>query len=179
MLDTPRMVAGLLGARWHFRKVRDEIIPFADAIASAHHILLVMPLHGNPLYPVAPVITMLRKRLLDNQITVVVSHHSTEALEALKHSPVIRILPSEINFWFLPKRDVLARVATRTYDVAIDLNLDFLIPSGYICRESNARVRIGFAGKRADAFYNLQVQVRPTESRTQQYERMARCLQMF
>ena len=83
MFVYPRMVTGMLGARWHFRKVRDEIIPFANAISGAHHLLLIMPLHGNPLYPVAPVITMLRKRLLEDQITVVVSHHSTEALEAL------------------------------------------------------------------------------------------------
>lgn len=179
MLVYPRMVTGTLGARWHFRKVRDEIIPFANAISGARHLLLIMPLHGNPLYPVAPVITMLRKRLLEDQITVVVSHHSTEALEALKHSPVIRILPSEIGFWFLPKREVIARINARAYDVAIDLNLDFLIPSGYICRESNARVRIGFAGRRADMFYNFQVQTRPTESKTQQYEQMAKCLQMF
>jgi ADP-heptose:LPS heptosyltransferase len=179
MLQRSRIAAGLLGARWHFRSSRDDVISFADAISGAHHLLVIMPLHGAPLYPVAPVITMLRRRLLDNQITLVVSHHSTEALEALKHSPVIRVLPQETSFWFLPSRDVIARVGARSYDVAIDLNLDFLIPSGYICRESNARVRIGFAGRRADLFYNLQVQVRPTESRTQQYERMARCLQMF
>jgi ADP-heptose:LPS heptosyltransferase len=179
MLTAPRLSLGLLGARWHFRKSRDEVISFSDAVSSARHALIVMPLDGSPLYPVAPVITMLRKLLTEEQITVVVAHHSTEALEALKHSPVIRILPAEISTWFLPRHDVITRITTRKYDIALDLNLDFVIPSGYICRESKARVRIGFAGKGADLFLNMQIHTGPTESKTQRYERMAKCLQMF
>jgi ADP-heptose:LPS heptosyltransferase len=179
MLTGPRILLGLLGARWHFRKMPSEVISFSNVISSARQVLIIMPLDGSPLYPVAPVITMLRKLLTEEQITVVVAHHSTEALEALKHSPVIRILPSEISTWFLPRRAVITRIATKKYDLAIDLNLDFVIPSGYICRECNARVRIGFSGKGADTFHNMQVHTGPTESRTQRYERMAKCLQMF
>lgn len=179
MLTAPRMAIGRMVARWHYRKSHDEVISYAGALSGARQALVVMPLDGSPLYPVAPVITLLRSFLTEDQITVVVAHHSTEALEALKHSPVIRILPAEISSWFLPRRNVITRVTTRKYDFAVDLNLDFVLPSGYICRESKSRVRIGFSGSGADLFFNMQIQTGETESRTQRYERMAKCLQMF
>ena len=169
----------MLGARFHFRQSPDEVLSFADSLASASRILLIMPLDGSPLYPVAPVLTMLRAHKSDEQITVVVTSHSTEAFAALDRSPIIRILPAEINLFFLPRKDVLSRIRRKEYDLVIDLNLDFHLPSGYICRESNARIRVGFSGKHSDLFYNFQVQTSHVESRTLRYERFAHCLEMF
>jgi ADP-heptose:LPS heptosyltransferase len=169
----------MVGARFHFRRSREEVLSFVDTLASASRILLVMPLDGSPLYPVAPVLTMLRAHKSDEQITVVVASHSTEAFAALDRSPIIRILPEEISLFFLPRRDVLSRIRRSAADLAIDLNLDFHLPSGYICRESNARIRVGFSGRHSDLFYNFQVQTSRVESRTLRYERFAHCLEMF
>jgi len=179
VLDFLRRSIGFQAARFHFRKAHDEVISFAGSLAGADRVLLIMPLDGTPLFPVAPVITAVKERLAEDNITIVTLEHSTETLTALPRSHIVRILPKEINAWFLPRRGFIERVHRRTYDAAIDLNLDFNLPSGYICKESRARVRVGFAAKRADAFYNLQIQVNPAQSRTVLYERMARCLQMF
>jgi ADP-heptose:LPS heptosyltransferase len=179
MLERPRTSLGMVGARFHFRRSREGILSFVDTLSSASSILLIMPLDGSPLYPVAPVLTMLRRRKSDEQITVVVASHSTEAFGALDRSPFIRILPGEINLFFLPRRDVLSRIQCKQYDLAIDLNLDFHLPSGYICRESKARIRVGFSGRHSDLFYNFQVQTSYAESRTLRYERFAHCLEMF
>lgn len=179
MLEKPRSSLGLLGARFHFRRTRDEALSFVDSFAAASSILLLMPLDGSPLYPVAPVVTMLRRHKREEQITVVVASHSNEAFTALDRSPIMRILPEEIGTFLLPRKDVLARVRRTQYDLAIDCNLDFLLPSGYICRESRAPVRVGFARAHADLFYNFQVQTSRAESRTVRYERFAHCLEMF
>jgi ADP-heptose:LPS heptosyltransferase len=179
MLERPRHAAGILFSRYHFRKTRDELRSFATAFSDARRLLLVMPLDGSPLFPVAPVVAMLARRKREEEITVVVAAHGTEALDALRRSPIIRLLPAEISSFYVPRRDVLARIMRTTYDVAIDCNLDFQLPSGYICRESKAPIRVGFAGKRSDLFYNFQVQVTPTESRMARYERLAHCLEMF
>lgn len=179
MLNFLRRSIGFQAARFHFRRVHDEVISFAGSLTAADRVLLIMPLDGKPLFPVAPVIAAIKDRLAEDNITIVTLEHSTEALTALPRSHIVRILPKEINSWFLPRRGFIERVHRRTYDAAIDLNLDFNLPSGYICKESKARIRVGFAGKRADAFYNLQIQVNPAQSRTVLYERMAQCLQMF
>lgn len=179
MLERLRISTGMIGARFHFRKSHDDALSFADSLTSASRILLIMPLDGSPLYPVAPVLTMLRAHKSDEQITVIVASHSTEAFVALDRSPILRILPGEIGPFFLPRKELLSRITREPYDLAIDLNLDFHLPSGYICRESNARVRVGFSGKYADLFYNFQVQTSHGESRTLRYERFAHCLEMF
>lgn len=179
MLERLRLSAGMLGARFHFRRAHDESVSFVDALTSASRILLIMPLDGSPLYPVAPVITMLRARKSDEQITVIVASHSTEAFVALERSPIMRILPGEVGPCFLPRKELLSRITHQPFDLAIDLNLDFHLPSGYICRETNARIRVGCSGGHADLFYNFQVQTSHGESRTLRYERYAHCLEMF
>jgi hypothetical protein len=179
MFARPRHAVGMLGARFHFRKRRDEVIEFNDAFSSARRILLIMPLDGSPLFPVASVVAMLGAKKKEEDVTVLLSAHATEALDVLRRSPIIRLLPEEISPFFLPRRDVLTRILRTPYDVTIDCNLDFQLPSGYICRESTARVRVGFTGKRSDVFYNFQVQTSPTDSRTVRYERLAQCLAMF
>jgi ADP-heptose:LPS heptosyltransferase len=179
MLEQLRATVGIQAARFHFRKWTDEVIPFAGTVSDARTVLLILPLDGSPLYPIAPVITMLRARKRESDITVVLSSRTTEALDPLQRCPVIRILPDEISTFFLPHRELIARINKRRHDLAIDLNLDFHVPSGYICKESKAPVRVGFTSKRADTFYNFQVQTAAAESRMQRYEHMANCLQMF
>jgi len=179
MLERPRHAVGMVAARFHFRKRRDEVISFSTVFSSARRILLVMPLDGSPLFPVAPVVAMLGVKKKEEEITVLLAAHATEALDALRRSPIIRLLPEEISPFFLPRHDVLSRVLQTPYDVTIDCNLDFQLPSGYICRESSARVRVGFTGRRSDLFYNFQVQTLVTDSRTVRYERLAKCLAMF
>jgi ADP-heptose:LPS heptosyltransferase len=80
---------------------------------------------------------------------------------------------------FLPGNDLITRVKKRRYDLTIDLNLDLVLPSAYICKESDARIRVGFARKHADTFYNFQINVDPTLDRKLVYERLVKCLQMF
>ena len=179
MFERPRHATGMLLARFHFRKSTEEVRSFASVFSSARQLLLIMPLDGSPLFPVAPVVAMLARQKREEEITVVVTAHGTEALDALRRSPIVRLLPTEISMFLLPRRDVLARILHTPYDVAIDCNLDFQLPSGYICRESQAPIRVGFAGRRSDLFYNFQVQVSRTESRTVHYERLAHCLEMF
>jgi hypothetical protein len=40
-------------------------------------------------------------------------------------------------------------------------------------------VRVGFVSKRADVFYNFQIQRDPALNRQLIYDRLAKCLQMF
>lgn len=93
-------------------------------------------------------------------------------------SEVIRIPDEEVTRLFHPSAAVLKSIRSRPYDIAIDLNLDFLLPSGYICRASNARVRVGFTRPGADLFYNFQVKGNGSNG-TALYDRLAACLKMF
>lgn len=179
MLESFRRSIGFQLARFHFRKNPDSVITFTEAISDARQALLIMPLGHMQLLPTVIVIELLKKRFREENITIVTADGGHEVMRLLPHSPVVRILPTEVSVFFLPRHELVERVNKRTYDVAIDLNLDLLLPSAYICKESRARVRVGFAGKQADTFYNLQIKQDPAQSKQMVFDRLAKCLEMF
>ncbi len=178
MLEPLRRVIGITLARWHFRRRPDEPVSFTRAVTDARHALLILPLGGLELPPLAPVLEVLRQKFQDKHITVVTAMHSVELMRTLPQGRFIRIDPLDISPFFLPRAVMLQRMPRPSYDLAIDLNLDFKLPSGYICRESNARVRVGFTGEQSDLFYNFLIQTSAVPGK-QRYRQLAAYLEMF
>jgi ADP-heptose:LPS heptosyltransferase len=92
---------------------------------------------------------------------------------------VITIEPEEVSRFFLPHKGLFARLPRRPFDVALDLNLDFLLPSAYICKESNAPLRAGFERQYADTFFNFLVRVHASSTQAQACDHLIACLHMF
>jgi hypothetical protein len=177
MLESLRRSLGLQLSRWHFRRMRNTIISFADAFSTDGKALLILPLTPTAQSP-AQVIELVRAHYPDDRLTVVAEEHDTGAAVLLPRSKILRVSPTQIDWLFRPGREITQGLARGTFDIAVDLNLDSLLPSAYICKESNARVRIGFARKGADHFYNFQMQ--PDTARDGAlYDRLAACLKMF
>jgi hypothetical protein len=177
--ESLRRSIGIGITRFRFRKYRDEIISFGRSVSDARRALLIMPMRRPEPLPVVTLIELLKRRFPEAGLTVVTWGPSLELMQMLPHSHFVRILETEITPFYLPRRETLQRIKNTPYDVAIDLNLDLVLPSGYICRESNARVRIGFAGRRSDLFYNFQIGSHPSSGRRDVYDRLAACLEMF
>jgi len=179
MFDSLRRSVGMRLARFHFRSSREQVISFGHSIATSDRVLVVMPLTATEEKGQARVLTFLREHFYEPDITVVAPGEGTPVERSLPRCRVVRIGAGDISAFFLPRRTFLAAVGERTYDLAIDLNLDFLMPSAYICKESNARVRTGFAAPGADAFFNFQVRLEEGKEGTHAYDRLLQCLQMF
>jgi ADP-heptose:LPS heptosyltransferase len=174
-----RTWAGLSIARFRFRKTHDEVISFVNAFSSVRTVLLVMPLDRAHRFPAVSVLELLTRKFREDNITVVTDEQDLQTAHLLPRSSHERILLSEVSLFSLPKKKLMARITAHTYDLAIDLNLDLVLPSAYICKASAARVRIGFNRKRADRFLNFLVQPDPALDRKKVYDRLVRCLQMF
>jgi ADP-heptose:LPS heptosyltransferase len=130
-------------------------------------------------FPANMVVQLLKQKFTNDHITVVAGDRTNTLLSLLQDSTVIRVPLAALTTFYLPRKEILARITQRPYDLAIDLNLDLVLPSGYICRKSTARVRVGFVSKRSDIFYNFQIHPDPTLNRQLIYDRLAKCLQMF
>jgi len=177
MLEPLRRTLGVQLSRWHFRRMPNAIISFTGSLSSGGKALLILPLTPTAQSP-ALVIDLVRAKYPDDRLTIVAEEHDTGAAVLLPRSTIIRVSPRQIDWLFRPSVEITQRIAGTTYDLAIDLNLDSLLPSAYICKESNARVRIGFARDGADLFYNFQMQ--PAAGRDGAlYDRLAACLKMF
>lgn len=179
MIDGVRMAAGIQIARFRFRKVKDPVMSFADAVSSARRALLIMPLRKREFLPTIMVIEFLMNRFRGADITVVSDDHGREAVRMLPRSHFIHVMNDEVSPFFLPRATLLQRIRERRPDLVVDLNLDFVLPSAYIGRAVDARVRIGFARKHAEVFYNFLIQPDPRLERKHLYDRMAAFLQRF
>ncbi len=179
MFESFRMNTGLWLARRKFKKAKDGVISFVGAVSAAQRALVIMPLDRRELLSAMNVIEMLKKRFDEDRITVVGDERGMETLRLMPKSHFVQIKEADVTRVFHPRAEFLARLKGPPFDLAIDLNLDLVLPSAYICRESNARVRVGFAGPNADSFFNFQIQPDPLLSRNDIYDRVAKCLHMF
>jgi len=179
MFNGLRRAAGMQISRFQFRKSREKILSFTRSVSDARDVLVVMPLDRRQQFNTVLVIDLLRKKFREENITFVTEEKNQELRRMMPHSQFISLLASETTLFYLPRRDVLRRVQRKSYDLAIDLNLDFLLPSAYICKVSGARVRIGFAVKHASTFFNFQVHPDPHQPLHSMYDRLASSLQMF
>jgi hypothetical protein len=177
MFDSARRSIGLRLARFTFRSKPDQTMTFTGALTAGKHVLLVLPLVPTQ-HSTGAIIELVRSRYGDDHITVVADALDNGITALMPHSEILRISAQQVTRFFHPPGALLQRIAGRPFDIAIDLNLDFLLPSGYICKASGARVRVGFARPGADLFFNLQVQTGNTQG-SSVYERLASCLKMF
>jgi hypothetical protein len=179
MLESLRRSIGLSAARFHFRSSHDPVISFGHSIATSDRVLVVMPLRFAQEEGQTHVLTFLREHFYEPDITVIAPSGGTPVERVLPRCRVLLIGPEDVNGFFIPRRSFLARIAERSYDLTIDLNLDFMIPSAYICKETNARVRTGFSALHADTFFNFQVRLESGSHGPHAYDRLVRCIQMF
>ncbi len=179
MFDRTRHSLGIRLAQWRFRKSRDEIISFTSAISSARQALVIMPLAAQDVLSTVRVVEMLKTQFKEEHITVVTGDRGMEVIRMLPRSRFIHLLKPQVSYLFQPRADFLNSINERRYDLAIDLNLDFVLPSGYICKASGAAVRVGFEHQQADVFYNFQIRPDPSLGRKLVYDRLVQCLQKF
>jgi ADP-heptose:LPS heptosyltransferase len=179
MFESLRMNIGTRLTAMKFRAASDAVISFASAVSSSKRILVIMPLDRRELLSAFGFIEMLKKHFPEENITVIADDRGLETMRLMPKSHYIHIKEADVNKFYQPRPEFLLRLKDRKFDLAIDLNLDLVLPSAYICRESNASVRVGFKGPNADRFYNFQIQPDPSQSRKNIYDRVARCLEMF
>ena len=170
---------GLQIARVKFYGEKDKVQPLTNFFTGARSMLVTLPVGYEDATIAGNALREFRDRMSHLQLTVVNTSTRATSLIDFPKCEVIRINPADLNRLSLPTQSLLQRVLVREYDVAIDLNLDFVLHSAYICKASRAQVRVGFVHPAADIFFN--VQFNSTSPRTPQsiYGSFASCLGMF
>jgi ADP-heptose:LPS heptosyltransferase len=179
MLDSFRRWLGMQTARYRFRAVRDPILAFRSAFSAARSALIVLPFDGEPAPQLLDLAEALKTRFPQDRITIIAAEHQYDIGRLLPRSQVVRVPGRDLTSLFLPRADMTAAVTARQYDLAIDLNLDFVMPSGYICRVSGARIRMGYARAGAEHFFNFIIKRKPGMGRERAYHRLAEFLREF
>lgn len=179
MLDSFRRWIGVHAARYRFRTVRDPILSFRGGFAAARSALVVLPFDRDQPPQLLELAEALKGRFAQDSITIVAAEHQLDIGRLLPRSHVLRVPARDLTTLSLPRKDVIEAIAARQYDLAIDLNLDFVMPSAYICRVSGARIRVGYDRAGAEHFFNFIIRRKPGIARERAYHRLAEFLRTF
>ncbi len=179
MLDGLRFKIGLKYARFHFRKQHDPVVRFTEAVERARKALVILPETVTDSESLQSVLKYLTRRFGAGSILVVSREEFTSSFKGGFGGRTVSYPPEQINNWFIPRGELLQKLKSSTFDIALDLNVNLALPSAFMCRESNAPLRVGFAKPSGDHFYNFVVQTRMTTNAPVAYKNLLKCLDMF
>jgi ADP-heptose:LPS heptosyltransferase len=179
VLEQFRNYLGLQAARFVFRGMKDEARPMTNFFSGAKNVLIVLPVGYDDAIVASDALRKFRDTMKDVHLTVV--HNSTRftSLVDFPKCEVIRLDPPDVNRFYLPTQGFLARLPKRGFDVALDLNVDFVLYSAYIFKASQAPVRVGFVHDQADVFYNVLLNFSGPRTAQALFAKFADCLEMF
>lgn len=179
MFESALAYLGLLFAKFQFRNDFDQVQPLTDFFRGAHNVLITMPVGYEDAVIAGNALRNFRDKMSKIHLTVV--HNSTRetALANFPKCEVVRLDPQDINKFSLPTKTVLQRIFIKEFDVAVDLNLDFVLHTAYICKASRSKIRVGFASPVSDVFYNIILNLNKQRTPQAIYEKFAECLSMF
>ncbi len=179
MLERTLAKLGLEFAKLQFRWDVDAVQPMTDFLTGSNNVLITLPLGYEEAVLAGNAMRAFRNRL--NHLHLTVINNSTRATSLIDFSKceVIRLDPVDVNRFSLPTKKVLQRIFQRQYDVAIDMNLDFVLHTAYICKASRAKVRVGFNYPGSDMFFNVQLNFDKQHPKKILYEKFASCMAMF
>lgn len=179
MTENLRKSLGLLYARWQFRKESDRQQSLTEFLSRARTILIVLPWGYEDALAAGNTLRRTLDRFKNLHLTIVTTGVRPSPLAFVQRSDVVRFEAEDVNKIFIPRQAILQSIVSRSYDVAIDLNLDFVLHAAYICRVSRAPVRVGIFRQHGERFFNVQVRLDRSASPKVVYERFAHCLGMF
>jgi hypothetical protein len=179
MFEGQRLKVGMLYTRFHFRKRRDPVVRFTEAVDRARKALVLLPETAIDSESMQSVMKYLGHRFAGGAVMVVAREELAGSLKQSYNGKTITYSPQEINRWQIPRGELLRKMKSSTFDIALDLNVNLALASAFICRESNAPLRIGFAKPNGDHFYNFVVQTRMTTNTPVAYKNLLKCLDMF
>lgn len=173
-----QVLIGLWYARWRLRNQKDFRQDFTSFMREARSILVVLPM----VYEEAAIAGQALKKLIDGRSDL----HLTIVTTGVRATPlnygradVIRIDDVDLTPLFLPRSTVLHRVVAHQYDLAVDLNLDFVLHAAYICKASRAPIRVGVRKNHGETFFNVELRVDRSGSPQLDYSKFIELLSMF
>ena len=152
-----KLVLKLLKA-WLKLRHEDHVVHVNKTLDDAESVMVCFPEGFEEGIGACKVLPYIRERFPQGKITVFVTRIN---LEKVRKSPdidnFISLSGKDFNYIYLPTRDLVNRVKWMGFDVAIDLNRLFHLPTAYLCYRSGATLRIGLRHQDAAPFFNFEI----------------------
>jgi hypothetical protein len=163
----------------HFRQAHDRIMNFTDALTRSRRALVIVPETSLDSEAVSAFLRYLLRKFSSDGIMVLIRDDQLFAIASAPPLKTLTYSAHDINKWFVPRRELLQRMGSNKFDVAVDLNINLSLTGAFLCKASNAPLRISFVKKDGDQFYNFQVKTKGTNGSKYSYRGLLKCLDMF
>ena len=152
---------------------------FTDALTRSRRALVIFPESSLDGESVSTFLRYLLRKFSSEGIMVMIRDDQLFAMASAPPVKTFTYTERDVNRWFVPRRELLRRMENNNFDVALDLNFHLSLTCAFLCKASNAPLRISFAKKNADQFYNFQVKTKGTNVSKYSYRSLLKCLDMF
>lgn len=170
-----RKYAHFIIKRKYLRK-SNELIDFKTAISGAKDVLVIMPDQEADFSASLEIVKYLQIHKKD--VTLFISEPKHEAITPKQDFKFISFHPTQITWFFLPDRRLIARLAEKRFDAVIDLNRQEDTFFSCISNAVNSGIRVGFRKNRSSEYYNLLYESKQSEPAAA-YSKFLEHLSMF
>jgi len=179
MLESFRLKVGLSYSRLYFRHKHDRMMNFTNALTQSRRALVLFPESSLDGESASTFLQYLLRKFSSERMMVAIRDDQLFALASAPPFKTLTYSIRDVNTWYVPRRELLHRMGSNSFDVALDLNIHLSLTSAFLCKASDAPLRVSFAKINGDQFYNFQVKTKGNNDNKFSYQSLLKCLDMF
>jgi hypothetical protein len=161
------------------RRDRNDVYDVGEYLSKIATALILPPEQPEHFKTAIRILDDLRQNFAQTQFYLLTPKACTEMVSLDERIRLISYESEEIGFHGLPKDTLQQAIRSRHFDMVIDLNLDFNLIATFLCRTSEAKLRICFVHPARDPFYNFQIRALDSNSHAQKYQSLVNYLAVF
>lgn len=161
------------------RRDRADVIDVGEYLSKIVTALILPPEQPEHFKTATRILDDLRQHFAQTQFYLLTPKALTDMVSLDEKMRIISYDIDEIGFHGLPKDRLQEAIRSRHFDMVIDLNLEFNLIATFLCRASEAKLRICFVHPSRDPFYNFQVRAIDSNTLEQKYQSLVNYISVF
>jgi ADP-heptose:LPS heptosyltransferase len=157
-------------------KKSDPVVDIFATLVEARTILVIMPDKVEDFGIARKFIAKLMDDFSTAKFQFVMRQNYQSLLNDEQNYGTIFVSDKDVNFWGLPKKELKDKILATEYDIVIDLNHEFHLPSTYLCLKSRASLKICFDHNKREPFYNFYFRTPTNVSLNSKYKKLIQYL---
>ena len=162
-----------------FKTKEETALDVRDSLSQTVTALILAPERPQELLAASKTWSTLQKIFPDTKFYLFIDKTYIETAVSNKSIQTIPYDYGQIHFFGLPKKQLLESIHSRHFDIVIDFNQEFSLMAAYICRESDAKLRVCLQHPKRDHLFNFQIRPIGNTSMTLKYESLLKYLSVF
>jgi len=157
-------------------KINKNVFDVFSILAEARTILICMPAKLEDFGVARIFLNDFKQSFPQAKIVLLMLEQYRNLLDVSKKYGTIFVALKDVNVFGLPKKELLQKISTSKYDIAIDLNHSFHLLSTYLCQKSGAVLRVCLENREREPFYNFSFRYSMDEQLDNKYRKLVKYL---